>query len=284
MTARFRRQRIFPKQISDIGAFVFVVTMIPSTYIFEAQVVAPELFRGSPVWFYLHLTLGTVFLVNIVGNFIGLWLTDTSTRHVILPSTIRQKWEFCAVCEAVQPPRAWHCSVCGVCVLKREHHCMFVGYCVGHRNHRYFILFLSYLWAAVLYCTYFNTRFLARHLSEITWSVLPKFIFPLVSLLTFDFSWLQLYIFFWSAHFAALLLTTVLLLYHANLVLNGKTTHENNTKRSPYNLGWRQNLLEVLGDNWRRAVLWPFVTSKLPHDGVNWDTTETWRLEGPKSR
>ena len=60
MTARFRRQRIFPKQISDIGAFVFVVTMIPSTYIFEAQVVAPELFRGSPVWFYLHLTLGTV--------------------------------------------------------------------------------------------------------------------------------------------------------------------------------------------------------------------------------
>ena len=49
--------------------------------------------------------------------------------------------------------------------------------------------------------------------SEITWSVLPKFIFPLVSLLTFDFSWLQLYIFFWSAHFAALLLTTVLLLY-----------------------------------------------------------------------
>ena len=53
--------------------------------------------------------------------------------------------------------------------------------------------------------------------SEITWSVLPKFIFPLVSLLTFDFSWLQLYIFFWSAHFAALLLTTVLLLYHANL-------------------------------------------------------------------
>ena len=67
-------------------------------------------------------------------------------------------------------------------------------------------------------------------------------------------------------------------------VLNGKTTHENNTKRSPYNLGWRQNLLEVLGDNWRRAVIWPFVTSKLPHDGVNWDTTETWRLEGPKSR
>ena len=37
-----------------------------------------------------------------------------------------------------------------------------------------------------------------------------------------DASWLQLYIFFWSAHFAALLLTTVLLLYHINLVIQGK--------------------------------------------------------------
>ena len=70
--------------------------------------------------------------------------------------------------------------------------------------------------------------------------------FPLVSLITHDASWVQLYIFFWSAHFAAALLTTVLTLYHANLVLHGKTTHENNARKGAYyNLGWRQNLLEV---------------------------------------
>ncbi len=149
-----------------------------------------------------------------MGNFVGLWLTDTSTRHVILPTSGAAanaanrsgstggaggdrrrggggRWEFCASCESVQPPRAWHCSVCGVCVLKREHHCMFVGYCVGHRNHRYFCLFLWYMWAAVLYCTYFNTRFLATHIDELTWAMVPKFVFPLMSLLTFDLSWLQ---------------------------------------------------------------------------------------------
>lgn len=87
-----------------------------------------------------------------------------------------------------------------------------------------------------------------------------------------------------SVHFAASLLTSVLLLYHFNLVFNGKTTHENNSRKSSYNLGWKQNLLEVFGTNWKRSLVWPFATSKLPHDGVNWDTQETWRLEGPKSR
>ena len=132
-----RRQRIFPRQVSDAGAFIFVTLMIPATFVYETRVVLPALYPAewSP-WRAAHVALGAFLLLNIVGNFVGLWLTDTSTRHIILPSVIRQKWEFCASCEAVQPPRAWHCSVCGVCVLKREHHCMFVGYCVGHRNHR----------------------------------------------------------------------------------------------------------------------------------------------------
>lgn len=216
--------------------------------------------------------------------YLGLWLTDTSTRGIILPMSIKNKWDFCSTCESVQPPRAWHCSVCNICVLKREHHCMFVGYCVGHRNHRYFCLFLAYMWVAVGYCTYFNTRFLALHLDELTWSVVPKFILPLMSLMTHDLSWVQLYIFFWSAHFAALLLTSVLLVYHSHLVMNGKTTHENNIHKTIYNLGRKQNLMEVFGMNMYLAFVWPFATSKLPHDGVNWDTTESWKLEGPKGR
>ena len=94
----------------------------------------------------------------------------------------------------------------------------------------------------------------------------------------------QVYIFFWSVHFAALLLTTVLLAYHVNLVFKGKTTYENNNSIGLYNLGLRQNLLEVFGKNWRKAILWPMAPSPLPHNGIDWDTTETWRLEGPKNR
>lgn len=161
---------------------------------------------------------------------------------------------------------------------------MFAGYCVGHRNHRYFCLFLLYMWLAVGYCTYFNTRFLMLHSDQLSWSALPKFIFPLVSLMTHDFSWMQMYIFFWSAHFAALLLTSVLLVYHCHLVLNGKTTHESNVHSTIYDLGWRQNLMEVFGENMHLTWVLPFVKSKLPHNGVDWDTKDTWKLEGPKGK
>ncbi len=47
------------------------------------------------------------------------------------------------------------------------------------------------MWVSVMYCTFFNTRFLALHISEVTWAMVPKFVFPLLSLITFDLSWLQ---------------------------------------------------------------------------------------------
>ena len=47
-------------------------------------------------------------------------LVDTSTRHIVVPAggLGGDRWHYCAVCEAVSPPRAWHCAVCGVCILK----------------------------------------------------------------------------------------------------------------------------------------------------------------------
>ena len=298
-----RKSKLFPRQVSDIGAFIFVWVMIPATYMYETQLVIPALYKDDLTSLIVHNVFGLFLLFNLLGNFIGniisisleillifsclgLWLTDTSTRFVVLPSVIKNsRWKFCASCESVQPPRSWHCNICNICILKREHHCMFVGYCVGHRNHRYFCLFLFYMWLSVIYCTYFNLCFLWPQLSEASWGQIMKFIFPMVMLITgMDASWLQVYIFFTSVHFAAFLLTAVLLGYHANLVFRGRTTYENNNNVGMYNLGWQQNLVEVLGKNWKKAIFWPRAPSAMPHNGVDWDTTETWKEEGPKNR
>jgi hypothetical protein len=81
-------------------------------------------------------------------------------------------------------------------------------------------MFLLYMWVSVLYCTFFNAGFLSEQLSgqTMTWGLALKFVMPLVSLMTFDISWMQVYIFFFSLHLAAALLTSVLLIYHVRLV------------------------------------------------------------------
>ena len=71
---------------------------------------------------------------------------------------------------------------------------------------------------------------------------------------------------------------------HFRLVHSGATTFESNRRIHSYNLGWRQNWREVMGYNWRMALVWPGAKSKLPHNGVEWDTQNTWRLEAPKNR
>ena len=73
-------------------------------------------------------------------------------------------------------------------------------------------------------------------------------------------------------------------LSHFRLVHSGATTFESNRRIHSYNLGWRQNWREVMGYNWRMALVWPGAKSKLPHNGVEWDTQNTWRLEAPKNR
>jgi len=45
------------------------------------------------------------------------------------------------------------------------------------------------------------------------------------------------------------------------LILSGKTTVESNHKVYIYNLGWKQNFLEVFGERWAKAMIWPFTKS-----------------------
>ena len=124
MGHRLRTTNLLPQRPSELGAFVFITVMIPVTYIWEVTVVAPPLCTEPE--FLLHVALGTLVLINVLGNFMGLWLVDTSSSPLTKPPQVGAGWHFCSSCEASAPPRSWHCVGCGRCVLKREHHCYFL--------------------------------------------------------------------------------------------------------------------------------------------------------------
>ena len=101
-----RKNKLFPRQVSDIGAFIFVCVMMPATYFYETMLVIPTIYRDAFPSQIIHNIVGLFLLANLLGNFCGLWLTDTSTRYVVLPSVIKNsRWKFCASCESVRPPR-----------------------------------------------------------------------------------------------------------------------------------------------------------------------------------
>ncbi|KAI4497686.1 hypothetical protein M0802_007226 [Mischocyttarus mexicanus] len=81
-----------------------------------------------------------------------------------------------------------------------------------------------------------------------------------------------------------MLFTGILCIYHFQLVLNGCVADESNKNRRTYDLGWRQNIKEVLGERWYLTWLVPYIKSQLPHNGITWDTKCEWKINNPKSK
>lgn len=67
------------------------------------------------------------------------------------------KW--CRKCWAPKPERTHHCSICGRCVMKMDHHCPWLGSsCIGHRTYPAFIHFLTSATLLALYIATFSMR------------------------------------------------------------------------------------------------------------------------------
>jgi hypothetical protein len=68
------------------------------------------------------------------------------------PRRRRQRWCWCEVCQAHQPPDAAHCPDCNVCIRGFDHHCVWMGVCIGRDNFKQFLRFnLSWL-GYLAYC------------------------------------------------------------------------------------------------------------------------------------
>lgn len=112
-----------------------------------------------------------------------------------------------------------------------------------------------------------------------------KIVFPLaIFVFGFDGSIDQFYLLLYIVSTVGMLFTGVLCTYHICLILNGNVANESNKKIHIYDLGWKQNIKEVLGERWYLALILPYVKSQLPHNGVVWDTLSSWQYTNFKNK
>ncbi|RZC32380.1 zf-DHHC domain containing protein [Asbolus verrucosus] len=268
------RHSIIPKNAYDGLVTLFTLCVIPFVYYFELFVVLPHYYGQWGFWYIFHFVVGTFILFNVCSNYVAIIICDTSIRGRILPTTLGPNSRFCAVCECVSPPRSWHCNVCNVCILKRDHHCMFTSCCIGHHNLRYFVMFLFYIFIATIYASYYNIYFVFEFAEFGTIESIIKLIFPLASLFV-HYSQNQMYLFVVLLVLVGCIFTGILLYYHMDLILRGVITHEKHQKLSQYDFGPKRNVMEAFGAKWYIVWASPFLESKLPHDGVNWDVKQS---------
>lgn len=281
------RRKILPRALADGLSVVFLLIIVPLVYWFELWIVMPSLYQNNDPIYALHFIFGNFIMINIVGNFTYTVLCDTSVNRQVLlvpqDNGKRNGWRLCSVCECLAPPRSWHCNTCDTCILKRDHHCIFSACCVGHKNQRYFIMFVLYMFVATIYAFFYNNYFIWNRIEFVFPMTLIKLVFP-VAMFVFDYDGTnnQIYLMLYILIFVGMIFTGALFFYHANLVIKGCTSDENNKNNLTYNLGWRRNIVEVFGERWYLVWLLPYIESKLPQDGVTWIRSTRWNMNNSK--
>ncbi|GIX93815.1 palmitoyltransferase [Caerostris extrusa] len=255
--------------VSDAFSVAFLITAVLSVFYFEIFVV---LYRVEGGYFPrpLHVLNAFFILSNILGNYIMVIMTDSSTQKIILPVLLKPMWHFCPVCQANAPPRAYHCDKCNCCLLKRDHHCTFAGCCIGLKNFRYFLVFLFYLSLGCFYATVFNMYFIWDYLGGFSLFSVISHIVPFVFWL-FGYLCFQVFIYTMLSMLALVgfLFVGNLFVFHVQNMLRNQTTFEKNTGSCIYDLGWKQNIVECLGENYIRVFVCPLCVSPLPSDGIS---------------
>uniref|UniRef100_A0A1B0C063 Palmitoyltransferase n=1 Tax=Glossina palpalis gambiensis TaxID=67801 RepID=A0A1B0C063_9MUSC len=209
---------------------------------------------------------------NVMGYFVCYFYRRLPTKDVLDSDgfekmvELRRYWRLCSKCEILTPPLSWHCESCDTCILKRDHHCVFTGCCVGHRNQRYFLRFIVHIILGTFYALCYNSAYFWWLHKEtfLDLGTAVKMICPFMTFLA-EFSWTNIYLVIYEINVIALIYTGVLLFFQGSNILKGAVSyHERQTAK--YDMGWRKNLIIVMGNRWRLVWLWAFLDSKLPHN------------------
>ncbi|XP_021119571.1 palmitoyltransferase ZDHHC13 isoform X3 [Heterocephalus glaber] len=132
---------------------------------------------------------------------------------------------FCTSCLIRKPLRSFHCHVCNACVARYDQHCVWTGRCVDWSNHC---------------ATTFREDGLWTYLSQIV--ACSPWVLYIFMLATFHFSWSTFLLMNQLFQIAFLGLTS-----HERISLLKQSRQMKQTlslRKTPYNLGFKQNLAD----------------------------------------
>ena len=265
----------FPKSGKDkLGFLVFILGGVFLLW-YEVGHVFPtyytEAYSDYITGHYIHYFMAGFLAINIYGNMYKLVTTDTSVGRFLFTSGsfLPEGWRYCSYCDLNLPPRSHHCKICDICILKRDHHCWFAGYCIGYHNQRYYVAMVTHMVLAAFYCNIFNLDFVVNVKGHLTLLTFLSYLGPHMGLLLGYHDFYTFFITTMTSVGTVLLFVFSWLLYiQINQLVYGQTKFESKRNIKRYNLGLRHSLIEVLGRRWYLVLLFPWIPSSLPGNGL----------------
>lgn len=257
------------------------------TYIFYTRIVF-MMSLNSVALQCIFVLLSFFFVGNIYFNYIRTILINPGEVPKEFKNQENQDWnspltqasneresrwsKYCNKCQHSKPARAHHCHLCDKCVLRMDHHCPWICSCVGYNNHRFFVSFIFYLWVC---CTILSFALGAGSfgiwpIDEDIWNDNHSVI-TFILLLTFSLA----------------ITLGAFSIFHIYLILTNQTSiefqfnkmkyYQDRTFRNPYDLGYRENLRQIFGNNGILSYFLPTLKNP-PLNGYEWPTIDTIRF------
>lgn len=265
------RRNILPKSRGEMMSTLANMISCPLNYYVFNFVVLPRYYKMWSFEYNIHFIIIIITTFMMYANMIAMIFCDTSVKGRIPSGTVVKDWKYCEKCEISAPPRSWHCNICDVCILKRDHHCFFTSCCIGFHNHRYFFMYLFTVAFDAFYMSYFNFYyFWEKATFEYTWTSLLKLLFPFISVFFMEWSSIHFHFIIIIETFCFGLMAGFLFLWCGYLISRNMVLFDK--KRAIiYERGFLENIKVVFGERWYFVWLGPWVKSRLPCDGMNWE-------------
>uniref|UniRef100_A0A8C8BHS5 Palmitoyltransferase n=1 Tax=Otus sunia TaxID=257818 RepID=A0A8C8BHS5_9STRI len=157
------------------------------------------------------------------------------------------------MCIYLKPLRSMHCLACESCVARCDQHSLWIGQCIGIGNHRYYLLFLSFLtmtgvWLLHGTLLYWSNHCTTSYRQDGAWTYFTQivhcspWVFYIFTVACFHTVWASLWLMVQLYQIAFLGLTSH---ERMNLLIQRKSSkHPVSLRRTPYNLGCFQNLVD----------------------------------------